>query len=104
LPDRNSGVVRGSGGQLSLGGAGNMNPAAGLIRAATGNTVTIRPGLATNASTIDLIGGAFDNNNPALSNSGIINDWGVPRTSALTNINKVPLVKAIWMCSAGRAV
>jgi hypothetical protein len=103
LPVLNWGVFRASGGQLSLGGASKTNPAAGLIRAATGNTVTVLPGLATNAGAIDLIGGALENNNRALSNSGIINGCGALRTTELTNINKLPLVKTIWMCSAGRA-
>jgi hypothetical protein len=84
----NSGVIRASGGELDLGRAGNTNASPGLIQASTGNTVMVLQGLATNAGTIALTGGAFDNNNRALTNSGIINGYGTIRTSALTNTNK----------------
>ena len=80
-PIVNTGVIRASGGELDLGAAGNINAAGGLIQAATGNTVMVLQGLATNAGTIALTGGAFDNNSRSLTNPGIINGYGVVRTS-----------------------
>jgi T5SS/PEP-CTERM-associated repeat protein len=88
-PIANSGVVRAASGQLNLAAVGNTNLAAGLIQAATGNTVMVLQGLTANAGTIGLTGGAFDNNNHPLSNTGIINGYGTIRTSALTNANKL---------------
>ena len=85
----NFGVVRASGGELDLAGAGSTNSTAGLIQAATADTVMILQGLAANAGTIALTGGAFDNNNHALANSGIINGYGTLRTGGLTNTNKL---------------
>jgi fibronectin-binding autotransporter adhesin len=84
-----TGVVRAYGGELDLGAAGNTNAAAGLMQAATGNTIMVLQGLATNSGTIALTGGAFDNNNHALSNAGIINGYGTLRTGGLTSTGKL---------------
>ncbi len=46
-------------------------------------------GLSTNAGTIALSGGAFDNNSRTLANSGIINGYGTLRTGGLTNTGKL---------------
>jgi fibronectin-binding autotransporter adhesin len=85
----NTGVVRASGGELDLTAAGNTNGATGSIQAATGNSILMLPGLTTNAGTIALTGGAFDNNNHSLANSGIINGYGTLRTGGLTNTGKL---------------
>jgi hypothetical protein len=88
-PIANAGAVRASDGELDLAGAENANAAGGLIQAATGNTVMVIQGLAANAGTIALTGGAFDNNNHALSNPGIINGYGTLRTGGLTSTGKL---------------
>ena len=49
-----------------------MNRDPNSTSAATGNTVLYVQGLATNAGTIALSGGAFDNNTRTLSNMGLI--------------------------------
>jgi hypothetical protein len=82
-----TGVIRASGGELDLAGAGSSNAASARIEAATGNTVVFLQGLAANAGTIALTGGVFDNNNHTLLNAGIINGRGEVRTSGLTVAN-----------------
>jgi hypothetical protein len=84
-----TGTIRASGGELDLAGAGNTNAIGGLMQAATGNTLMVIQGLAANDGTIALTGGAFDNNNQALSNTGIINGYGTLRTGALTSTGKL---------------
>jgi hypothetical protein len=88
-PIANSGVIRAAGGELDLGAAGVTNATGGLIQAATGNMVMVLQGLAANAGTIAVTGGAFDNNYRPLTNLGVINGYGVIRTSTLTNTNKL---------------
>jgi fibronectin-binding autotransporter adhesin len=82
-----TGVVRASSGELILGGAGNTNGTSAQIQATTGGTVFFSQGLATNSGTIALTGGAFDNNNHAISNASgaYINGQGVFRSGGLTN-------------------
>ena len=76
---------------MDLSAAGNSNTASGVIQAATGNTVMVLQGLSSNAGTIALTGGAFDNNNHTLTNAstGIINGYGTLRTGGLTSTGKL---------------
>jgi hypothetical protein len=69
---------------LDLGGTGDTNTVGAQIQASTGNTALYVQGLATNAGTIALIGGSFDNNARVLSNPGVINGYGTLRTGGLT--------------------
>ncbi len=78
-----TGIVRAEGGELDLAASGNTNN--GQIQASSGNTVLYVQGLTTNAGTIALTGGAFDNNNVALSNVGTNSGNGIVRTGGLTN-------------------
>jgi fibronectin-binding autotransporter adhesin len=80
-----TGVIRASGGELDLKGTGNTNASGAQIQSDTGSTVMYTQGLATNAGTIALSGGAFDNNNQSLSNTGTISGNGILRTGGLTN-------------------
>jgi hypothetical protein len=80
-----TGVIRASGGELDLGGAGNTNGASAQIQAATGDAVLEIQGLATNAGEIALTGGTFDNNNRTITNTGYISGNGVFRSGGLTN-------------------
>jgi hypothetical protein len=86
----NNGVIRAESGELDLGGA-VTNSANAQIQAAAGNMVFLTQGLATNAGTVALSGGAFDNNSQPLSNAstGIINGYGTLRTGGLTNAGKL---------------
>ncbi|HEY2883203.1 MAG TPA: PEP-CTERM sorting domain-containing protein [Pirellulales bacterium] len=91
-----AGVVRATGGQLTMAGGPisgiggaidqtvNSNDAGGRIEAGSGATVFYSQGLAASAGTIALTGGAFDNNNHPLNNTGIINGHGEVRTGGLT--------------------
>ncbi len=85
----NTGVIRASGGQLSLGSPNNSNEVGGLVQAADGNTVMFLQGLVTNAGSISLTGGALDNNNHPLSNTGIVNGSGIVRTGGLTSTGAI---------------
>ncbi|HEV2971100.1 MAG TPA: autotransporter-associated beta strand repeat-containing protein [Pirellulales bacterium] len=73
----NNGSIEPLGGILFLSGP-LVNPAGGLIRASATNELVVNSGLATNAGTINLTGGTFDNNNHPLSNvaTGEISGWG----------------------------
>jgi hypothetical protein len=51
--------------------------------------VTYLQGLATNAGTVSLSGGTFDNNNAAMNNTGTINGRGTLRSGSLTNNGRV---------------
>ncbi len=59
-------------------------PPPAQIQATTGNTVMYVSGLSSNAGTIALTGGTFDNNAHLLSNPGAINGYGTVRTGGLT--------------------
>jgi hypothetical protein len=80
-----AGAIQPTGGQLVLAGAGNTNTAAGQIQITGGNTLFVSQGLATNAGTIALSGGIFDNNNQPLTNNAAISGNGTIRTGGLTN-------------------
>jgi len=90
----NAGVIRPEGGQLTLAGAGNTNASGGQIQVGAGNTVFYAQGLANNAGTIALSGGAFDNNNLPLGNSGVLAGAGTLRTGALNNTGMVSFADA----------
>jgi len=81
----NSGRIEAQG-TLALGGAVTQN-VAGTIAAGSGSTVFFTSGLATNAGTISLSGGTFDNNSFALNNTGQISGFGAISTggAGLTN-------------------
>ena len=76
-----AGVIRATGGELDLGGTGNTNAVGAQIQASTSNVVLYIQGLSTNAGAITLTGGTFDNNNHALSSTGIVNGYGTLRTA-----------------------
>lgn len=89
-----SGTVRASGGELDLSGAGNTNGTSGQIQASTGTTVVALQGLTTNGGTIALSGGAFDNNNQPIGNTGRILGSGTFRSGGLTNNGTVSFADA----------
>ena len=67
------------GGTLTLSGT-LTNPGGASLYASTGNKILVTAGLATNAGVISLTGGAFDNNNHPLDNTGQITGFGTIRT------------------------
>jgi fibronectin-binding autotransporter adhesin len=77
-------------GTLAVGGA-LANPAAGTLSAATGSTLLVTSGLATNAGIISLGGGTFDNNGAPLNNTGQISGFGLFTTGGLTNDGSITL-------------
>ncbi|MDP6542507.1 MAG: PEP-CTERM sorting domain-containing protein [Phycisphaerae bacterium] len=79
----NDGVVRATGGTLTLSGAGNTNT--GRFEIPDGASVVVSQGLAVNAGTIALTGGTFDNNARAMTNTGSILGRGVVTTGGLVN-------------------
>ena len=81
----NSGTIRAEGGTLVLSAAGDTNVAGGRIEAIPGATVLYTQGLSTNAGTLALTGGRFDNNLRALTNVGQILGRGTLNTGGLTN-------------------
>jgi hypothetical protein len=81
--------VRSESGELTLANSNNTNTSSGRIEAAIGSQVIYSQGLAANDGMIALTGGAFDNNNRALSNTGIINGYGSFRTGGLTSTGKL---------------
>ncbi len=93
-PVVNSGIIRPEGGQLTLSGSGGTNTASGRVEAGTGATVFYTQGLATNAGTIALTGGRFDNNGQAVSNAGNILGNGTFSSGGLTNNNVVHFADA----------
>jgi len=93
-PVANAGIIRAEAGELDLTAAGNSNPAAGQIQAGAGATVLYTSGLAANAGTIALTGGAFDNNNQPLTNSGSILGSGTFRSGGLTNTGTISFADA----------
>ncbi len=64
-------------------------PPGGRIEASIGTQIIYSHGLAVNTGQIILSGGAFDNNNVALANSGIIEGFGTLRTGGLTNTGAI---------------
>jgi hypothetical protein len=86
----NGGTVDASGGVLTLSGAFS-NGAGGLVRAQPGAKVVVLNGLAVNTGTIDLFGGAFDNNGKPLANAGTISGHGTLLASSLTNAGTIAL-------------
>ena len=77
----NSGVVESRpAGLLQISAAGSTNLAGAQIIADAGTTVQYSQGLSTNAGTITLAGGTFDNNSRAMINTGVINGSGSFRT------------------------
>ena len=81
----NDGVVRATGGTLTLSGAGNTNTISGRFEVQDGASVVISQGLAVNAGTIALTGGTFDNNARPMTNTGSILGRGVVATGGLAN-------------------
>ena len=79
-----AGVIEPVGGTLTLAGTISNSPQ-GVITTAGGSKLVLTAGLATNAATIELAGGVVDNNGHPLSNTGIIDGYGVLRTGGLTN-------------------
>jgi hypothetical protein len=81
----NNGLLRAEGGTLTLAATSNTNGATGRIESGTGTTVLFTRGLATNAGTIGLTGGRFDNSTVALANTGRLEGRGTFATGGLTN-------------------
>jgi autotransporter-associated beta strand protein len=71
----NSGTIEATGGTINIAGVLH-NQATGLIVADSNSKVLVSTGLATNAGTINLIGGKFDNNGNPLNNTGQISGFG----------------------------
>lgn len=92
----NSGTIRADGGVLTLTGSGITNAAVGNIEAGTGDSVVFAQGLSTDAGTIALSGGTFDNNNNALqiNTTGYLVGNGIVRTGGLTNLNSISMADA----------
>ncbi len=88
-PVTNAGTMRAEGGLLTLMGAGNTSTSAAQIQVPDGATLLYTQGLATNAGTLTLTGGTFDNNNQAISNTGRITGWGSFSGGTLTNNNLI---------------
>jgi hypothetical protein len=81
-----------------------LNSAAGLIRVSATNQLVVNSGRATNAGTINLTGGTFDNNNHPLSNAttgeisvrgtlatggtGLDNNGSITFSGGLTTVNR----------------
>jgi hypothetical protein len=84
-PVSNTGTIHAEDGTLSLMGSGNTNTAVGQIQVPEDATVLYSQGLATNAGTIALTGGSFDNNNQAMSNTGRLTGWGNFSAGSLVN-------------------
>ena len=91
----NSGVVRAEGGTLTFAGTGNTNTAGGRLESGADTQLVYAQGLATNSGLIALTGGAFDNNNVALANSGRIEGNGTLRTGALNNSGTMSVAGAL---------
>jgi fibronectin-binding autotransporter adhesin len=85
----NNGVVRAEGGVLTLVSAFSTNPAGGRLEAPAGGQLLFTLRLAANEGTIALSGGAFDNNNQTLLNSGRLEGYGTFRSGGLTNSGAV---------------
>jgi hypothetical protein len=70
---------------LVLSGSGCTNAAGGRIEVPQDCILAFTRGLATNAGTIALDGGTFDNNARPMTNTGILSGHGTFDTGALTN-------------------
>jgi hypothetical protein len=81
----NTGTLRAETGVLALGGTSVTNGAGGTIEVLDGATALVSRGLASNAGSIVLRGGTFDNNNRTMTNNGLISGYGTIRTGGLTN-------------------
>jgi len=81
----NTGVIRASGGALTLSAAGNTNDPDGRIEVFNGAALVYSQGLATNEGTIAMTGGTFDTNATAMTNTGSILGRGTIATGGLTN-------------------
>jgi hypothetical protein len=86
----NSGTIL-SEGQLVFSGKGNTNAAAGHMEADAGSNILYTQGLSSNLGAIDLLGGRFDNNGHALTNTGSIEGYGTLATGGLTNNGSIDL-------------
>ena len=80
----NSGIIRAESGLVTLSGV-ISNTGQGHIEASAGSTVFCTQGLSTNAGTISLTGGLFDNNARELTNHGNIVGRGTVRSGLLDN-------------------
>ena len=87
--NQSSGTIEAVGGTLNVAAANNTN--AGLLAASTGNKLLFSSGLSTNAGTINLAGGTFDNGGHPLNNTGQISGFGILRTGGLTNNGSITL-------------
>jgi len=83
VTNSSTGSIEPVGGTLTLGAPMPLN--SGLLSATTGNKLLMTAGLGTNAGTINLTGGTFDNGAHALANTGQMSGYGTFRTSSLTN-------------------
>jgi len=81
----NTGIIEVMGGNLTLSGASVTNQAGGLMSVPQGDKLLVTTGVAANAGTIENNGGTYDNNNHALSNTGLIGGYGTFRTGGLDN-------------------
>ncbi len=86
-----TGTISASGGQLILSAAGITNTTGGQIQVASGASILLVQGLATNAGIISLVGGTFDNDGHAMNNTGQITGYGILRTGGLTNNGSITL-------------
>ena len=84
----NRGAIQAHGGTLTLIGKNDINVAFGFIEAGPGDTVLFASGLSTNAGSIALHDGTFDNNGFGMTNaaSGNIVGSGTVKTGGLTNL------------------
>ncbi len=96
----NGGVVRAEGGTLTFASAGNTNTATGRLEAGSGAQLFYTQGLSANAGLIALTGGAFDNNNVAISNPGRIEGYGTLRTGGITNTGTISVGGALDVLGA----
>jgi T5SS/PEP-CTERM-associated repeat protein len=98
----NDGIVRASGGTLTLAGHGSINHIFGRIEALNDSTVFVSQGLNNNEGTITLQGGSFDNANHFITNNGSITGYGTFRSGELNNIGHWPCYKRWHLRYTGR--
>jgi fibronectin-binding autotransporter adhesin len=85
-----SGTIQAVSGTLGLTGA-LSNSGTGVISALTGARLLVSSGVATNAGTIQLAGGTYDNGGQIMSNSGTISGYGTLNSGVLTNSGQINL-------------